>query len=78
MRAAKTNDVTPVTAVGDSAHGCHTILDQTNFGQTVAAKEYAFQHPVDLGDKGALNCAACHKGGGAFQHPVNLGDISRF
>jgi hypothetical protein len=70
-------------AIRNECNICHTVLDQTNLdqtnlGQTVAARDGAFQHPVDLGDKGALNCAACHKGNGAFQHPVNLGDISRF
>lgn len=57
---------------------CHTTLDQTFGGKTVASKDGAFQHPVNLGDKNEWQCATCHKGNRAFQHPLNLGDISRF
>jgi hypothetical protein len=57
---------------------CHTTLDQTFRGKTVAAKDGLFQHPVDLGDKNTWQCAACHKGDQTFRHPLNLGDISRF
>jgi hypothetical protein len=57
---------------------CHTTVDQTFGGKTIASKDGAFQHPVNLGDKNTWQCAACHKGDRAFQHPVNLGDISQF
>lgn len=57
---------------------CHTTIDQTFAGKTVAAKDGAFQHPGNLGDKGNWQCAACHKADGAFKHPLNLGDISQF
>lgn len=57
---------------------CHTTVDQTFGGKTVAPASGTFQHPKNLGDKGAWQCAACHKGNQAFQHPLNLGDISQF
>ncbi|MDI1243455.1 MAG: NapC/NirT family cytochrome c [bacterium] len=57
---------------------CHTTLDQTFGGKTIAAKDGAFQHPVNLGDKNTFQCAACHKGDQTFKHPLNLGDISQF
>lgn len=57
---------------------CHTTIDQSFGGKTVASKDGAFQHPVDLGDKNTWQCAACHKGDQTFRHPINLGDISRF
>ena len=57
---------------------CHTTIDQTFGGKTVAAKDGLFQHPVNLGDKNTWQCAACHKGDQTFKHPLNLGDISQF
>lgn len=57
---------------------CHTTIDQTFAGKTVLAQNGLFQHPVNLGDKGNWQCAACHKADRAFKHPLNLGDISRF
>ena len=57
---------------------CHTTLDQTFGGKTIAAQNGAFQHPVNLGDKNTWQCAACHKGDQSFKHPLNLGDISQF
>jgi hypothetical protein len=57
---------------------CHTTLDQTFKGKTIQPADGKFQHPANLGDKGAWQCAACHKGDRAFKHPLNLGDISQF
>jgi len=57
---------------------CHTTLDQTFAGKTTVPPNGQFQHPANLGDKGAWQCAACHKADRAFKHPLNLGDISRF
>jgi len=57
---------------------CHTTLDQTNGGTSVAVRDGAFTHPVDLGDLSNLSCTACHRSNRAFQHPLNLGDLSRF
>ena len=57
---------------------CHTTIDQTFGGKTIAAKDGRFQHPVNLGDKNTFQCAACHKGDQTFKHPLNLGDISQF
>lgn len=57
---------------------CHTTIDQTFAGKTLIAQNGQFQHPVNLGDKGNWQCAACHKADRAFKHPLNLGDISRF
>jgi len=36
---------------------CHTVLKDSNAGGT-------FEHPIDLGDLRAVNCADCHTGGG--------------
>ncbi len=57
---------------------CHTTIDQTFGGKTLASKDGSFQHPVNLGDKNTWQCAACHKGDQTFKHPLNLGDISQF
>jgi hypothetical protein len=57
---------------------CHVTLDQTFSGKTFAPAGGKFQHPLNLGDMGAYQCAACHQGNRAFQHPLKLGDISRF
>jgi nitrate/TMAO reductase-like tetraheme cytochrome c subunit len=57
---------------------CHTTLDQTIAGKTVAAPGGMFQHPVNLGDRNTFQCASCHKGDRTFVHPLNLGDISQF
>ncbi|MCD9184922.1 MAG: NapC/NirT family cytochrome c [Pyrinomonadaceae bacterium] len=57
---------------------CHTTLDQTFGGKTITSTDGNFSHPLNLGDKGAWQCASCHKGNQAFKHPLNLGDISRF
>jgi hypothetical protein len=57
---------------------CHTTLDQTSGGRTITPVEGAFQHPVNLGDKGNWQCASCHKADRPFKHPLNLGDISKF
>ena len=57
---------------------CHSTIDQTFRGKTIASKNGLFQHPVDLGDKNPWQCAACHRGDQTFRHPLNLGDISQF
>jgi hypothetical protein len=57
---------------------CHTTLDQTFGGKTFSPPGGKFQHPVNLGDRGQFQCAACHAGNRAFQHPLNLGDLSKF
>lgn len=57
---------------------CHTVLDQTDFGRTVASEDGAYRHPVDLGNLASRSCTVCHRGDSKFQHPVNLGDISQF
>lgn len=57
---------------------CHVTLDQTFGGKTFSPPEGRFQHPVNLGDRGAFQCASCHSGNKAFQHPLKLGDISKF
>ncbi len=57
---------------------CHTTIDQTFAGKTFVPPDGKFQHPVNLGDRGAWLCATCHKGDRAFSHPLNLGDISKF
>jgi len=57
---------------------CHTTIDQTFGGKTVASQDGIFRHPVNLGDKNTYQCAVCHKGDQAFKHPLNLGDISQF
>lgn len=57
---------------------CHTTIDQTFGGKTIVPKDGSYQHPINLGDRGAWLCSTCHKGNRAFQHPINLGDISRF
>ena len=57
---------------------CHTTIDQSFGGKTIAATNGLFQHPVNLGDKNTWQCAACHKGNTTFKHPLNLGDISQF
>lgn len=57
---------------------CHTTIDRTFGGKTVAATDGVFQHPVNLGDRNTWQCAACHKGDQTFKHPLNLGDISQF
>ncbi len=57
---------------------CHTTLDRTFAGKTVAATNGVFEHPVNLGDKNTWQCASCHKGDQTFKHPLNLGDISQF
>jgi len=57
---------------------CHTTIDQTFGGKTIAAQNGMFQHPVNLGDKNTYQCAACHKGDKTFVHPLRLGDISKF
>jgi hypothetical protein len=57
---------------------CHTTLDQTFGGKTIASQDGQFQHPVKLGDRNTFQCAVCHKADRAFKHPLNLGDISKF
>jgi hypothetical protein len=57
---------------------CHTTISQNYKGTVVEPIEGNFQHPLNLGERGNMNCAACHKGDRSFSHPVNLGDISRF
>ena len=57
---------------------CHTTLDQTIGGMTVAPPNGTFRHPIDLGDKNTWQCASCHKGDRPFIHPLYLGDISKF
>jgi len=44
---------------------CHTIASQVESGKPLmgTAQGVAFQHPVDLGDLTAVNCADCHNGG---------------
>ena len=57
---------------------CHTTIDQTFGGKTITAQNGQFQHPINLGDKGNWQCAACHTGDKSFKHPLNLGDLSKF
>jgi hypothetical protein len=58
---------------------CHTVLDQTDRGATIAAQDGAFQHPINLGNVKRFKCSECHTGNGlSFQHPIDLGDISQF
>ena len=57
---------------------CHVTIGQTFAGKPVEIKEGIFQHPLNLGDRGTWQCAACHKADRSFKHPLNLGDISRF
>jgi hypothetical protein len=57
---------------------CHTALDQTVGGETFAAPDGEFRHPVDLGDLPASSCSSCHTGDRPFRHPVDLGDIREF
>jgi hypothetical protein len=57
---------------------CHVTLSQTFADKPVATLEGKFRHPLDLGDRGDWQCAACHRGDRSFKHPLNLGDISRF
>lgn len=64
--------------ISNQCNVCHTTLDQTFRGKTISNPAGEFQHPVNLGDRGAWLCANCHKGDRTFVHPLNLGDISRF
>ncbi len=57
---------------------CHITISQNYKGTPVEPVEGKFQHPINLGARGDVNCAACHRGDRSFTHPVNLGDISRF
>lgn len=57
---------------------CHVTVGQTFLGKPVEIKDGKFQHPLNLGDRGTWQCAACHKGDRSFKHPLNLGDISKF
>ena len=42
---------------------CHSVLGQAEAGVVmVQAPKNDFQHPVDLGDMRAMNCADCHTG----------------
>ncbi|HVR39712.1 MAG TPA: NapC/NirT family cytochrome c [Thermoanaerobaculia bacterium] len=44
---------------------CHTMLGQAEGGVVMTdAPRADFQHPIDLGDLRALNCADCHTGSG--------------
>lgn len=65
-------------AIRNDCSICHTTLDQTFGGKTVASQNGRFQHPVELGDRNTFQCAVCHKSDKPFKHPLNLGDISRF
>ena len=43
---------------------CHSVLEQQEGAVHVSSLPGAsFQHPVDLGDLGAVNCSDCHTGG---------------
>lgn len=57
---------------------CHVTISQTYLGKPIEPIDGKFQHPINLGERGNYNCAACHTGDRSFKHPVNLGDISRF
>jgi nitrate/TMAO reductase-like tetraheme cytochrome c subunit len=50
--------------ISKDCNSCHTMLDQ-EVGSTQAAQIPAvqFNHPVDIGDLTAVNCADCHSGG---------------
>jgi hypothetical protein len=65
-------------AIRNECNICHVTTSQTFRGQPVEVKDGKFQHPLNLGDRGSWQCAACHKGDRSFKHPLNLGDISRF
>jgi hypothetical protein len=43
---------------------CHTVLDQSENGASIAIKNGAFQHPVDMGDMIGMKCTECHTGKG--------------
>jgi nitrate/TMAO reductase-like tetraheme cytochrome c subunit len=44
---------------------CHDVLGQKEAGVVmIEAPDAQFQHPVDLGDLRAMNCAECHTGSG--------------
>ncbi|HJQ27508.1 MAG TPA: NapC/NirT family cytochrome c [Blastocatellia bacterium] len=45
---------------------CHTVLDQSEGGKSVAVKDGAFSHPLDM-DVSGSNCADCHTGKGIKQ-----------
>jgi len=50
--------------VSRDCNQCHTMLSETEDITSVAATTPpAFQHPVELGDLGQVNCADCHTGG---------------
>lgn len=43
---------------------CHAVLEQQEGAVHISSLPGAsFQHPVDLGDLGAVNCSDCHTGG---------------
>ncbi|HLH07638.1 MAG TPA: NapC/NirT family cytochrome c [Terriglobales bacterium] len=44
---------------------CHTVQSQVESGKPLmqTAQGVSFQHPVDIGDLTAVNCADCHTGG---------------
>jgi nitrate/TMAO reductase-like tetraheme cytochrome c subunit len=54
--------------VSKDCNACHTLAAQEEGKEKLAAiPNQSFQHPVDIGDLSAVNCADCHSGGGAGQ-----------
>ena len=64
--------------ISNQCNVCHVTLSQTFANKPVQTVDGNFKHPIDLGDRGAWKCAACHKADRPFKHPLNLGDISKF
>ena len=54
--------------ISKDCNACHTLAAQEEGKEKLAAiPNQSFQHPVDIGDLSAVNCADCHSGGGAGQ-----------
>jgi nitrate/TMAO reductase-like tetraheme cytochrome c subunit len=54
--------------ISKDCNACHTLAAQEEGKEKLAAiPNQNFQHPVDIGDLSAVNCADCHSGGGAGQ-----------
>jgi nitrate/TMAO reductase-like tetraheme cytochrome c subunit len=54
--------------ISKDCNSCHTLAAQEEGKEKLAAiPNQQFQHPVDIGDLSAVNCADCHSTGGAGQ-----------
>jgi hypothetical protein len=51
--------------ISKNCDSCHTMLSEVESGKSMmgSTQGVAFQHPVDIGDLAAVNCADCHTGG---------------